>query len=205
MTTNAWLAAPRSQTTAEHNAEAVAEAAFDTLFLDHYSGIFRLVCRIVGDRDEAEDLVQETFLRLHATPRLWQTRPASGETHNVRAWLYRVATNLAYNALRARGRRDRRHAAVMDPEALAGKDAPDPLTTALRDDERTTVRRVLAELPERQAKLLLLRHAGLSYRELARVVGVAPGSVGTLLARAGAAFEKSYRALTPDEGGQDAL
>ncbi|MFQ5343804.1 MAG: sigma factor-like helix-turn-helix DNA-binding protein, partial [Anaerolineae bacterium] len=64
----------------------------------------------------------------------------------------------------------------------------------LRYDERQTVRQVLAGLPPRQAGLLLLRHAGLTYRELAEVLDVVPGSVGTLLARATAAFEQAYRA-----------
>ena len=63
------------------------------------------------------------------------------------------------------------------------------------------VRRVLAGLPQKQSELLLLRHAGLSYRELAEALGMAPGSVGTLLARAEAAFEKAYRA----QEGQDAM
>ncbi|MCX7668548.1 MAG: hypothetical protein N2439_00555, partial [Anaerolineae bacterium] len=69
-------------------------------------------------------------------------------------------------------------------------------------DERIAVRRALARLPQKQAQLLLLRYAGLSYRELADAMEMAPGSVGTLLARAEAAFEQAYRAET--EGGDDA-
>jgi RNA polymerase sigma-70 factor (ECF subfamily) len=55
-----------------------------------------------------------------------------------------------------------------------------------------TVRRALLKLPQKQGQLLLLRHAGLSYKELAEALQVAPGSVGTLLARAEAAFERAY-------------
>jgi RNA polymerase sigma-70 factor (ECF subfamily) len=54
------------------------------------------------------------------------------------------------------------------------------------------VRRALRRLPERQTQLLLLRQMGLSYAELADACGVAPGSVGTLLARAASAFRKAY-------------
>jgi RNA polymerase sigma-70 factor (ECF subfamily) len=111
----------------------------------------------------------------------------------VRAWLYRVAVNLAYNALRSRGRRQRREEATAQTAWAVGSPAPDPAEAAIRSDERAAVRRALAALPERQAQLLLLRHAGLSYRELAEALHIAPGSVGTLLARAGAAFEKAYQ------------
>lgn len=159
------------------------EAAFDALFLAHYDGVYRLLFRIVGSREEAEDLAQETFLRLYR-----QQFP-DGCEHNVRAWLYRVATNLAYNALRGRQRRERRQEAAAQYAEAMGNPEPDPAEIAMRSDEREAVRRVLAGLPPRQAELLLLRHAGLSYRELAAALDVAPGSVGTLLARAEAAFE----------------
>lgn len=162
-------------------------ADFDTLFLTHYDGVYRVLFRIVGSREEAEDLAQETFLRLY------HHRFPPGREHNVRAWLYRVATNLAFNALRSRQRRQQRQeTATRDGTALS-EYAPDPADVAERQDERATVRRVLMTLRPRQAQLLLLRHAGLSYRELAAALNVAPGSVGTLLARAKAAFETAYR------------
>jgi RNA polymerase sigma-70 factor (ECF subfamily) len=68
-----------------------------------------------------------------------------------------------------------------------------------------SVRKALAALSERQMQLLVLRQAGLSYRELALALGVAPGSIGTLLARAEAAFESAYRALEHDAGGKGQL
>jgi RNA polymerase sigma-70 factor (ECF subfamily) len=175
VTTDAWLI-PAVTTR--------PEADFDSLFLAHYDGVYRLLYRIVGAREDAEDLAQETFMRL-ARQRF---RP-DGEQY-LRAWLYRVATNLAYNLLRGEGRRTRRQQQF--GSAAAVETEPDPTEVALRGDEQAAVRRTLARLPERQAQLLLLRHAGLSYRELAEAAGVAPGSVGTLLARAEAAFEKAY-------------
>ena len=192
MTTDAWTrSAVRSRD----------DATFDALFLTHYQPIFRLLYRIAGTREEAEDLAQETFLRLHRSPELWKGLQPEPREHNVRAWLYRVATNLAYNMLRSQQRRTRREDVVLGQTLSAGRGDPDPVEAAERDDERAAVRRALAALPERQAQLLLMRHAGLSYRELAEALGIAPGSVGTSLARAEAAFEKVYQDLRGSGGG----
>jgi RNA polymerase sigma-70 factor (ECF subfamily) len=64
---------------------------------------------------------------------------------------------------------------------------------------------VLSALPRNQAQLLILRHAGLSYREVAEVLDVAVGSIGTMLARAEAAFERCYQDIISAEGGENAL
>jgi RNA polymerase sigma-70 factor, ECF subfamily len=178
------IAASRSRLIPE---EHTVPGDFDVLFLAHYQAVFRLAYRLAGTREEAEDLAQETFARLHASPRLW-----SAEHGAVRGWLYRVVTNLAYNSSRGQGRRRRREDAVF-AEAGAQLEA-DPADLVEKAEQREAVRRALLRLPERQAQLLLLRHAGLSYKELADALGIAPGSVGTLLARAEAAFERAYRA-----------
>jgi RNA polymerase sigma-70 factor (ECF subfamily) len=175
---------------------------FDALFFTHYEAVFRLLYRITRTREEAEDLAQETFLRLHRSPQVWDERRRERE-QNVGGWLYRVATHLAYNALRGRQRRERREGLVLGQALSAGSNEPDPAEVAQRAEEQTIVRRALARLPERQAQLLLLRHAGLSYREVAEALEVAPGSVGTLLARAEAAFEVAYRDV-PGKGGGEA-
>ncbi len=169
---------------------------FDALFLAHYDGVYRLAYRLAGTREEAEDLAQEAFLRLHRTPHLWQAAPNPTIEHNVRAWLYRVVTNLAYNALRGERRRRQREDRLTGPAVPPDKaDVADAALSAVEHAQAATqVRRALAALTERQVQLLLLRQAGLSYRELAAELGVAPGSVGTLLARAEAAFVAAYRA-----------
>ncbi len=184
MTTDAWLLG---------SITSPLETEFEALFLAHYDGVYRLLYRIVGTREEAEDLAQEAFLRLA------RQRFPAGREHNVRAWLYKVATNLAFNALRSETRRARRE------EQSVGQDAPaadlDAAEVAARTDDQAAVRQALASLPERQSQLLLLRHAGLSYRELAEAAGVAQGSVGTLLARAEAAFERAYRGMNTGDTG----
>jgi len=156
------------------------EAAFETLFVRHYAAVYRVLYGIAGAREPAEDLVQETFLKLYHRP-----PPAD---HPLRAWLCRVALNLGRNALRS-GRRD---AARAERVAVNEAAADDPSAAAERSEARDLVRSALAALPERQARLLLLRHAGLSYAELAAVLDIAPGSVGTLLARAERAFIIAY-------------
>lgn len=175
--------------------EVAAEKDFDDLFKAHYEGVYRLLYRIVGTREEAEDLAQETFLRLHKADHLWDRRRKPGfpdRQHNIRGWLYRVASNLAFNALRGERRRMRRLEATARQAVASNGVEEDPAEIAARRDVRQTVRLALVALPRQQAQLLLLRHGGLSYRELAEALEVAPGSVGTLLARAEIAFEKSY-------------
>ena len=158
-------------------------AAFEALFRRHYDRVYGLLFRLVGNRVEAEDLTQEVFLKLYR-------RPLRGSReHNVAAWLYQVATNMGYNHIRGRRRFWQRNV-VLVPEANSRQD--DPAERAAERETRAAVRAALARLPERQVQLLLLRQMGLSYAELAEACEVAPGSVGTLLARAAEAFRKAY-------------
>ena len=183
--------------------EIASEKEFDELFKTHYEGVYRLLYRIVGTREAAEDLAQETFLRLHKAGHLWAHQRVSDDRHhNIRGWLYRVASNLAYNALRDEGRRQRRQEQTARQAVVMARGEDDPAELVARTDDRQAVRRALANLPQRQAQLLLLRHAGLSYRELAEALGIAPGSVGTLLARAEIAFERSYLRSASGQGGE---
>jgi len=159
------------------------DRAFALLFQRHYDRVYGILFRLVGTRAEAEDLAQEVFLRLY------QQRFSRRREHNVGAWLYRVATNQGYNALRSRQRRWRRETALL-PDATDAE--PAPAEAAAQAETRAAVRAALARLPKRDVQLLLLRQIGLSYAELADVCGVAPGSVGTLLRRASDAFRRAY-------------
>jgi len=155
-------------------------AAFENLFLRHYAPVYRVVYGVVGNAEEAEDLAQETFTALYRQPPRLDGASALG------AWLYRVAVNRAYNALRAE---QRSHHGIGWASPAHQRDPQDEY---LRREERERVRAALAQLPERTAKLLLLRHAGLAYAEIAAALQVAPGSVGTLLVRAERAFARTY-------------
>ena len=164
-----------------HAGDAVS---FETLFYRHYDRVYGLLFRLVGNRTEAEDLTQEVFVKLY-----YQHFP-SGREHNLAGWLYRVATNMGHNALRSRKRRWQRNTHLL-PEADAGTETP--AESVAREETQAAVRATLTRLSPRQAQLLLLRQMGFSYQELAAACEVAPGSVGTLLRRAAAAFRQAYR------------
>lgn len=155
--------------------------SFEALFERHYDMVYGVLFRLTGTRAEAEDLLQEVFLRLYERP--------LANADNVAGWLYRVALNTGYNALRTNHRRERRERRAVSGET---DHAPAPEEALSRLEARRKVQRALARIPERAAKLLVLRETGFSYREMAEITGIAPGSVGTLLARAQEAFIKVF-------------
>jgi RNA polymerase sigma-70 factor (ECF subfamily) len=167
------------------------DASFDALFYRHYDRVYGLLFRLLGDRAEAGDLLQEVFIKLHDHARSRQGIP---DDENVSAWLYRVAMNLGYNALRGQARLWRRNVHLV-PENEADVEGQ-----VDRRETRAAVRAALHRLPERQSRLLLLRQMGFSYAECAAICDVAPGSVGTLLARAAEAFRREFMSVTAQKG-----
>lgn len=155
------------------------DEAFRLLFNERFGLLYGYLHRLSGDAALADDVAQEVFVRLYER----------GSMPDVpSAWLISVAHNLVRDEYRRTERR-RRLLAIWRPPASAAPDAEDRL---LLNERATEVRRVLATLTLRQQQLLLLRHDGYSYNEIARALGVAEGSVGTLLVRATAAFVAAY-------------
>jgi RNA polymerase sigma-70 factor (ECF subfamily) len=156
---------------------------FEALFQEHWNRVCGILFRLVGDWDEAQDLALDTYEQLYRRP--------PKDDMNLSGWLYRVATNRGLNALRARERRARY-------EQKAGRltleeDKPeDPANVLERKQEQAQVRITLGLMKPRSAQLLILRHSGLSYAEIASAIEVSPNSVGTLLARAEREFEEQY-------------
>ena len=176
--------------------QAGDDASFEALFMRHYDRVYNILFRLLGNRADAEDAAQQVFLKLYRSPHRIRQR---GEDTNVAGWLYRVAVNLGYNALRAGRRRQswwERLCRVWSEECLD----PDPGETLDAAARRDRVRHVLADMKPRDAQLVLLRHSGLSYKELALAVGVSPSSVGSLLTRAERTFADRYRMAFPEEG-----
>jgi RNA polymerase sigma-70 factor (ECF subfamily) len=158
------------------------EADFEIAFQQHWERICRTLYRLTGEWDEAQDLALETFVRLYRQP---PPNPA-----NPGGWLQRVATHLGLNALRARKRRLRYELEQGTWEWE--QSVKDTAEEAEQRIEAQRVRAALAAMPPRAAQLLILRHAGLSYAEIAQALDVSPASVGSLLARAEKAFEEQY-------------
>jgi RNA polymerase sigma-70 factor (ECF subfamily) len=161
----------------------VSPAKIDSLFQQHWTRLCLVLFRLVGDQAEAEDLALDAFWRLYRRP--------PGSDHNLAGWLYRVGVNLGYNALRARQRRQHYEMEAARQE-IQRQEPTDPELLVERAQERERVRLVLARMKPRSAQLLILRHSGLSYAEIATALEISPGSVGTLLARAEREFEERY-------------
>ena len=136
-------------------------ASFTLLAERRRPEILAYLVRMLGNRDDAEDACQETFLRAHAA----FGRLDAGA--NARAWLYRIATNTALNLARGRARRTSR-LVQSDPDTLAG-------AVGTGAEERADLRAVaqaVGALPPRQRAALMLRcFQGLDYADIAASVG----------------------------------
>lgn len=170
----------------------VAGRRLEALFREHYPRVVGLLARLTGDRGQAEEIAADAFSKLAGRPLLLQERD------DCTPWVYRVATNAGLDAIRSRSRRKRREEEAQAAILAAGPQ-PDALNEMLRAERRARVRAVLGALKPRDAQLLLLRADGLAYREVAQTLGIQPGSVGTLLARAEAEFERKFRARYGDD------
>jgi RNA polymerase sigma-70 factor (ECF subfamily) len=165
---------------------------FDVIFREHYPRVVALVARLTGDRGQAEEIAADVFCKV-------SQRGAIGlDRKNPAPWIYRVATNAGLDALRSNTRRRRREETA-GAEGLRIRRADDALDAMLREERCARVREVLGGLKRRDAQMLLLRAEGLAYRELAEALDLNPGSVGTLLARAEAEFERRFRARYGDD------
>lgn len=158
-------------------------AAFERLYRDQGPIVRRHLIYLTGDRTAAEDITQETFGRLYERALCDE----AAELRDPRAWLLTVASNLAYNHFRTESRRSLRELSA-DVGTAQHADIDDVLD----------VRRALYELNARDRVVLMLRHSGFSYAEVAEAVGVAPSSVGTILARAQRRFREAYEGAHPD-------
>jgi RNA polymerase sigma-70 factor, ECF subfamily len=148
-------------------------ADVERLFRTYNTPLVRYLTRRLGDRDWAEEVAQETFLRALRQDRI----------DNERAWLFAVATNLVRDEARKDARR-RRHLALLAEQERA-EEAVEPEPTSLeRAQDAAMARRAVDALAERDRLALLMREEGLRYEEIAVALGLSPGSVGTTLSRA---------------------
>jgi RNA polymerase sigma-70 factor (ECF subfamily) len=149
------------------------------LFQAHGPAVYRFALAILRHQQDAEDVVQETFLKL------LRHLHEDGDTRNVRGWLFTVAAHAA----RDRQRRRRRWI----PWAPIHDGRVEPALPADEDGRVHAAREALETLGARDRMLIALRASGLSYRDMAESAGIRPASVGRLLARAMDRWERACR------------
>jgi len=149
----------------------------EQVFRAAYPRVVAVAARVLGSRDEAQDVAQEVFLSFG------RSRIPAGE---AMGWLSVAAAHTALNHLRSGRRRAAREVLVHRDDP----DVPDAADTVVANEERRRVREALGRLPRKQAVALVLRHSGLSYAEVAAALDLSTGSVGTTVRRAEAALRK---------------
>jgi RNA polymerase sigma factor (sigma-70 family) len=159
--------------------------SFDQAFVTHHRAVYRYAYALTRDPGLAEDIAQEVFIRLY------QNLDAAQRDGLLRAWLLRVTANVARNARRGLSRaRLRDETFVARLLQATGITRPDD--ELLRQAEITETQRALAKIEEPMRSCLLLKHEGLSYKEIAAALGVNEANVGSLIARARREFTRVY-------------
>jgi RNA polymerase sigma-70 factor, ECF subfamily len=176
----------------ENASERWPDSEFKRVFLKHYGRVLGVLLRLLGDRMRAEEVANDAFWRLY------QHAPMAEDTDNVGGWLYRTATNLGIDVLRASARRVRYEQELGKERPTPGPRAG-PLDAVLVEEKRSRVRAVLASIRPVQAQLLILRASGLSYKESAQVLDTKPSGIGTMLNRAEGEFRERYLELYGNE------
>jgi len=179
-------------------AAAGDRAAFDALVRPRWERIFRIALRIVGEREDAQDVAQRACLRL------WQTLDRFRPGEDLDGWIYRMVTNLAIDALRRRrARREEAVPAAPRPAPVAGQ----PEHRLLAAELERALEEATADLPPRQkAVFVLARVEGLAPTEIARMLDLAPSTVRNHLLQARAhvarVLERRFPGLIGPRGGR---
>lgn len=170
---------------------------FEELLSKYEKQIFNLILRLVSDYEEAADLTQDTFISVY------RNLSSFREESSAYTWIYRIAVNLCKNHYRDKASRRRiRPLSIEDVErgyeaskSLPTVDVPPTPWEALdRKELRERIEDAISRLPYDQRVMVVLRDMqGLSYQEIADVVGVSLGVVKTRLSRARAALRKMLK------------
>jgi RNA polymerase sigma-70 factor, ECF subfamily len=168
---------------------------FQQIVEDNYQRVYNVIFRMLDDREEAEDLTQDTFVNAY--------RAYDGFRHEsqVYTWLYRIAVNLTKNRLDRRKRRRASEAVSLDAPVEVEEDAlvrqvEDLRHTPDRSAQNTELERVLAGevsglRPEYREVVILRDYEDLSYEQIARVVGCSVQAVKSRLFRARSVLRKT--------------
>ncbi|MDA8290420.1 MAG: RNA polymerase sigma factor [Actinomycetota bacterium] len=166
------------QASEEHGSDRADVSRFESFFRANYPTAVRIAWSVVRDSQLAEDVAQDAMIAAR------RRFPEMSDPSATGAWLRVAAVHLALNSLRGERRRVLRQRRFVAPDAASAEEV-----VVEREDE-DAIRRALARLPARSATVLVLRHSGLSYAEVADAMGVRVGHVGTMLRRAEAALTR---------------
>jgi len=175
---NEYTGTTSSKAIASAGAAALDVSDLMAVVAHYQSPLLRYVGQILGRADhEAEDIVQEAFVRLH--------RQVAGHgeasVKHLTTWLFRVAHNLTIDMLRRRSRRKRAPETIVDPAVLSEEQATDELDAlgeVLRREARQVALRELAQLDDQQRQVVLLKVIqGMTLRQVAEVVGISVSMV----------------------------
>jgi len=162
-------------------AEGQKAIGFDEAFTLHHRAVFATARAILRDAALAEEVTQDVFLKLYRH----QDSAPGGDL--LRPWLLRVAINESRNAIRTRNRSLVRDTAYEKTrQEVAAEFAPDS------SQQLEAARRALDKIKEPMRSCLLLRHQGLSYRDIAQTLSLKENYVGSLVARARKEFTRTY-------------
>jgi len=161
------------------------EEAFNVLVAKYRAPVIHFLHRMVYRREPAEDLAQEVFLRMYRARKSYQPRA------KFSTWLFRIATNVALNALRDGRMRHQREISMEGGETAQplAEALPDGMATAeqwlLRAERHAEIRRAVEELPEKQRLAVLLhKYQELDYTEIAEILDCSESALKSLLFRA---------------------
>lgn len=169
--------------------------AFRRLYEEHRERVFRTACRYSGSRQDAEDILQETFIKAFARIRTFDFRISP----NYSSWLLSICVNTALDGLRGRGRRKgSKHVSLADLPVEIPADGPDPDVTAARTLAVERIRETLHILSRGQRVIFDMRFNELmDVKDIAGALGCSESTVKTQLARALAKLRKT---LGPEWG-----
>ena len=171
-------------------AKAGDQDAFEQLVLDNQNKIYTLTFRMTNDREEAEDLAQEAFLKA------WHGLPAFQGDSSFSTWVYRLATNVCIDFLRRQKRRKEIEPVMSIDDEESGWTEPadweqDPQRQLEKTERGAALHRALQALADHHRQVLVMRElSGLSYQEIGQALGLDPGTVKSRISRARLALRK---------------